>query len=131
MKDLLLGLGLLSCPAIIFAVFGTSGFDAFDEGTAAPASSLSVQQGGIAFAEECAGCHGRLGRGTVRGPNLIHPDYGPRVRSDDQFRRAVREGKAAGREDYEDMPAARGLSERQLHRLITFLREIQRVNGIR
>jgi mono/diheme cytochrome c family protein len=136
MKDLLIGLGLLSCPAIVFAVFGTSGLDAFDEGTAAPASSQSVQQGGISFAEECAGCHGRLGRGTERGPNLIHPDFGPRVLSDARIRRAVREGVPARpgvgyRGGTIDMPPASNLSERSLNRMVTFLREIQRANGIR
>lgn len=131
-----MGLGLLSCPAVVFAVFGTSGLDALDEGTTAPTSSQLVQQGGVAFAEECAGCHGRLGWGTQRGPNLIHPDYGPRVLSDTQIRRAVREGVPArqgvgNRGGYIDMPPASNLSERRLNRMVTFLREIQRMNGIR
>ena len=135
MKDLLIGLGLLSCPAIVFAVFGTSGLDAFDEGAAALTSSRSVQQGGLAFVEECAGCHGRMGRGTERGPNLIHPDYGPRVLSDARIRHAVREGvparQGAGyRGGTIDMPPARNLSERKLDLMVAFLREIQRANGI-
>jgi mono/diheme cytochrome c family protein len=131
MKDLLIGLGLLSGPAAVFVVFGTSGYDAFDKGAGPPVSSLSVQHGGLAFAEECAGCHGRLARGTARGPDLIHPDYGPSARSDAQFRRAIREGRRARRGGYADMPPAANLSERNLDRMITFLREIQRVNGIR
>ena len=131
MKDLLIGLGLLSCPVVVFVVFGTSGIDAFDEGTGAPASSLSAQSGSVAFAEECAGCHGRLARGTDRAPNLIHSDYGRRTRSDAQFRRAVREGIPARQGRYGEMPAAKDISDRRLDRMITFLREIQRANGIR
>ncbi len=130
MKDLLIGLGLLSCPAAVFVIFGTSGLDAFDEGIGPPPSSLSVEQGLVAFAGECARCHGQLARGTERGPNLIHRYYGPSARSDAQFRRAVREGMPA-RGGYGAMPAAPDVSKRRLERMITFLRELQRANGIR
>ncbi len=130
MKDLLIGLGLLSSPAAVFVVFGTSGFDAFDEGSSAPASLVSVEQGLVAFAGECAGCHGRLAEGTGRGPNLIQRDYGPRVLSDAQFRRAVRQGLPA-RGGYGAMPPSPGVSKRRLERMIRFTRELQRANGIR
>ena len=80
--------------------------------------------------EECTGCHGRLAEGTERGPNLIHPDYGPGVRSDAQLRRAVREGMPA-RLGYGAMPPSPDVSERRLERMITFVRELQRANGIR
>jgi mono/diheme cytochrome c family protein len=131
MKDLLIGLGLLSLPATVFAVFGTSGIEAFDEGTGAPASSLSFQQGGVAFSTECAHCHGRTARGTERGPNLIHPDYGAAKRSDAQFRRAIREGLTARQAGYQDMPGAPEMPRRKLDRLVNFLREVQRTAGIR
>ncbi len=130
MKDLLIGLGLLSCPAVVFVVFGIPGLAVFNAGSGASVSSLPVQQGRIAFASECAGCHGRRARGTERGPDLIHPDYGPSARSDAQFRRAVREGMPA-RGGYGAMPPDPGVSERRLDRMIAFLREHQRANGIR
>jgi len=130
MKDLLIGLGLLSSPVVVFMAFGTSGLDAFDEGSGATVSFVSVEHGLVAFAGECAGCHGRLAEGTERGPNLIHRDYGPGVRSDAQFRRAVREGMPA-RRGYGAMPSSPGISERRLERMITFVRELQRANGIR
>ncbi len=130
MKDLLIGLGLLSSPVVVFVAFGLSGLDAFDEGSAAPASFVSVEHGLVAFAAECVRCHGRLAGGTERGPNLIHPDYGPRVRSDAQLRRAVREGMPA-RRGYGAMPPSPGVSKRRLDRMITFVRELQRANGIR
>jgi len=130
MKDLLIALGLLSFPAFVFAAFGTSGLDAFDEGSGPRATHQSVEIGVVAFARECARCHGRLAGGTERGPNLIHPDYGPGVRSDAQLRRAVREGMPA-RRGYGAMPPSPEVSKRRLERMITFLRELQRANGIR
>ena len=130
MKDLLIGLGLLSSPVAIFLAFGTSGLAAFDEDGGTAASPVSVEQGLIAFAGECAQCHGRLAGGTGRGPNLIHRDYRPGVRSDAQFRRAVRQGMPA-RRGYVAMPPFPDVSERRLGRMITFVRELQQANGIR
>ncbi len=130
MKDLLIGLGLLSCPVVVYVVFGTSGLDAFDEGPGPPVYFASVEQGLVALAGECARCHGRLAEGTDRSPNLIHPDYGPRVRTDAQFRRAVREGMPA-RGGYGAMPPSPGVSKHRLERMIAFLRGLQRANGIR
>ena len=50
MKDLLIGLGLLSSPVVVFVVFGTSGLDAFAEGSGASVSLDSVGPGLAAFA---------------------------------------------------------------------------------
>jgi mono/diheme cytochrome c family protein len=130
MKDLLIALGLLSCPAAVFVVFGNSGPNSFARGTDAPSYSLAAGPGQIYLAQECAGCHGRLAGGTDRGPNLIQPDYGPERHSDAQFRRAVRHGMPAGR-GYNGMPATPGVSEADLNRMIVLVRELQRVNGIR
>jgi len=130
MKELLLFVALISAPVAIFVAFGRSGLDAFDEGGGRPASSLSVNQGLVAFVTECAQCHGRLAGGTERGPNLIHPDYGPSARSDAELLRSVREGMPA-RGGYGAMPPARGISERRVEHMIAFVREIQRANDIR
>ena len=94
-------------------VFGIPGLAAFNEGNGPSTSFASVERGLVAFAEECASCHGRLAEGTERGPNLIHPDYGPGVRSDAQLRRAVREGMPA-RLGYGAMPPSPDVSERRL-----------------
>ena len=130
MKDLLIGLGLLSSPVVVFVAFGISGLDAFDEGRGATASSVTVERGLVAFAGECVGCHGRLAEGTERAPNLIDRDFGPGVRSDAQLRRAVFEG-LPGRRGYGAMPPFPDLPEHRLERMIIFVRELQRANGIR
>jgi len=130
MKDLLLGVGLLSCPALIFGLFGTSGMEVFDASSDPRRSVGAVNSGRIAFASECAQCHGRLARGTRHGPDLIAPAYGPAIASDDRIRRAVRNGVATA-DGRLAMAAVPGVSERDLARMIAFLREMQRVNGIR
>lgn len=130
MKDLLIGLGLLSIPAVVLVVFGTSGIGSLEEGSPAPISYDNIDQGVAAFSDACAACHGRLADGTGRGPNLIAPQYGRSTFRDDQFRRAVRMGMPA-RRGYGAMPPAPGVSARNLERMIAFVRELQRNKGIR
>jgi|GEM_PF-4064140 len=45
MKDLLVGLGLLCCPALVFVVFGTSGMEAFKDGATSIAPAETVELG--------------------------------------------------------------------------------------
>ena len=130
MKDLLIGLALLSCPAIVFATFGTSGFDAFDEGISASPTFAAAEAGRIVFTEQCAVCHGRVAEGTGRGPGLIQPGYGPDRVSDDAFRRAMRAGVEPRRRGAAGMPAIPALTDRDADQVVTFLRALQRENGI-
>jgi mono/diheme cytochrome c family protein len=130
MKDLLIGLGLLSTPAIVFVVFGTSGIGSLEEGSPVPVSYDTIDQGVVAFSSACAACHGRLAEGTDRGPDLIAPQYGRSAFRDDQFRRAVRQGLPA-RRGYDAMPPAPTVSASDLERMIAFVRELQRNKGVR
>lgn len=131
MKDLLIGLALLSCPAIVFGVFGTSGLDAFDDGPPSTVVYTPAEDGRLTFAEECAGCHGRQAEGSSRGPALIDPAYARDRLGDDAFARAVRRGVPARNPEFDDMPAFPELSDRRVDRLLTFVREMQLANGIR
>jgi mono/diheme cytochrome c family protein len=130
MKDLLIGLGLLSTPAVVFVVIGTSDNGSFEEDSIVPVSYAVIDHGVVAFADTCAGCHGRLASGTNRGPDLVAVPYGSSTSSDAKFRRAVRDGMPA-RQGYGAMPPAPGMSTRKLDRLIAFVRELQRNKGIR
>jgi len=129
MKDLLIGLGLLCCPAIIFAVFGVSGLAAFDDG-GFRAEAVSAEVDGLAFARECGGCHGRAAQGTARGPALATTSYGRSRFDDDSIRSAVREGRVPRSPDSAGMPASPEIPESDLAQILDFLREVQRARGI-
>ena len=124
MKDLLIGLGLLSTPVAVFVVFGTSGMGLSEDDRPRPVSYAVIDRGLVAFSDTCAGCHGRLADGTAKGPDLVSPRYGRGILSDAQFRRAVRRGIGA-------MPPAPGVSDRRLERMIAFVRELQHNKGVR
>ena len=128
MKDLLIGLALLSGPALVFALFGNSGLDAFDEGPGSGTQFAAAEAGRITYGESCAVCHGRLAQGTAVAPALVASGQGQGHLSDDEFRKTVVEGRrtAQGR----GMPAFPALERADLDRIQTFLRSLERQDGI-
>lgn len=131
MKELILWLGLLSCPAVIFAVFGTSGIKAFNGPRADGGTALQIARGRSAFERECAACHGPMGAGTDNGPNLISARYGPAEMADDLIRSAVLNGVPQRTNAHPGMPALAHLDQRGTDSILRFLREVQRASGIR
>lgn len=128
MKDLALWLGLVSAPAIIFAIFGPPGFEAFREPPRVTLAASAVEEGRIVFAARCARCHGRLAEGTARGPRLVGNGDGLRGLDETRFRRVVREGVPAG-ERHGGMPAFPDLPEAAVDGLLAFLRRIEGVDA--
>jgi len=131
MKDLLLGLALLSCPGIVFAVFGNSGQGAFSMGTSRPAAYAPTEAGQAAFADNCATCHGRHAESTGRGPALTLPAYGPAQLPDHRFREAVRQGTPARYDDLGAMPAFPDLPDHRIDQMLTLVRELQSTRGVK
>lgn len=128
MKELIIWLGLLSCPALIFVVYGTPGIEVFDG--AAGGSTMQMERGRLAFERECASCHGSTGGGTENGPNLIAARYGPSEMADALIRGAVLNGVPQRSAAHPGMPALPQLRPQELDSVLRFLREIQRANDI-
>jgi mono/diheme cytochrome c family protein len=127
MKDLALWLGLVSAPAIIFAIFGPPGLEAFREPRVRLAA-YAVEEGRIVFAARCARCHGRLAEGTERGPRLVGSGEGLRGAAAARFRRILRGGVPAG-EHHGGMPAFPDLPDAQVDGLLAFLRRLERAEA--
>ena len=90
-----------------------------------------LQIGQLAFQRECAGCHGTSAGGTVRGPNLIDPVYGPSEMADDLIRGAVLAGVPQRAAESRGMPSLDHLSEREVDLILYYLRTVQRAGGVR
>jgi len=113
---MLIGLALLSGPAIVFAAFGTSGFDSLFESAAEPADTIAIDEGRIAFATECATCHGRMAEGTLRAPALV----GPRP-DREALARIIRRGIAPRGRASHGMPAYPQMPDRTVDAIAAFL----------
>lgn len=82
------------------------------------------------FEENCAVCHGKAGSGTDSGPPLIHPIYEPNHHGDGSFYRAAKQGVRAHHWKFGHMPPVKSVSNNEVTKIISYVREIQRANGI-
>ena len=77
---------------------------------------------------------GGFGAGGVgvegAGPPLIHVIYEPSHHADETFQRAVALGVRSHHWRFGNMPPVKGLTRGDVAMVITYIREIQRANGI-
>ena len=95
-----------------------------------PTLTRVAAEGRVIFAENCASCHGQDGAGTNQGPPLIHVIYEPNHHGDASFHLAVKQGVRAHHWRFGNMPAVPGVSPDDTTKIIAFVREVQRANGI-
>lgn len=95
-----------------------------------PKLSPEAKAGEAAFLANCAGCHGRNAVGSDKGPSLIDPIYRPAHHGDFSFVRAVTLGVPQHHWLFGAMPAQPQVSREQIDQIVTYIREIQRANGI-
>lgn len=95
-----------------------------------PALSEKAQAGEIAFNANCSLCHGANAAGTNLGPPLVHKIYEPNHHQDFSFRNAVQNGVQAHHWQFGNMPPAPQVAEDDIERIICYVRELQRANGI-
>ena len=97
---------------------------------AAPQLSADAERGARVFAANCAACHGENAAGSDQGPPLVHKIYEPSHHGDQSFLAAVRNGVRRHHWQYGNMPPQPGVSDRQVTQIVTYVRELQRANGI-
>lgn len=95
-----------------------------------PQLSALASEGEAVFEGTCAACHGASLTGTDKGPPLLHPYYKPGHHSDYAIVSAVQNGVQAHHWPFGAMPAQSGISDDELVRVIAYIREMQRANGI-
>ena len=83
------------------------------------------------FENNCAACHGKnaVGQDGV-APPLVHKIYEPSHHGDESFQRAVAMGVRAHHWKFGNMPAIEGLTRADVKAITTYVRELQRHNGI-
>ena len=126
-------IALIACSggdAPQYANPGAGSSDATPPAVIVPALSDSAQAGQTAFNANCALCHGANAAGTNLGPPLVHKIYEPSHHQDFAFRNAVQNGVQSHHWQFGNMPPAPQVSEADVERIICYVRELQRANGI-
>ncbi len=87
--------------------------------------SLELAAGAELYAIHCQSCHGVSGRGTDRGPPLVHQIYRPEHHADAAFYLAVQLGVRAHHWGFGDMPKIARLDREQVKRIVAYVRALQ------
>lgn len=130
-------IGALAAAAIVGVVAWTQWFggeQAHSDGTAVsitiPTLSAEAQAGQALFEENCMTCHGLHATGSDQGPPLVHRIYEPNHHADISFILAVRNGVRAHHWPFGNMAPVDGVSDEDTLKIIRYVRELQRANGI-
>lgn len=91
----------------------------------------NVQLGETQFAENCARCHGPAGTGTQQGPPLVDEVYRASHHADITFHWAVKGGVKQHHWKYGDMPPVKNVSPEAVGHIIAYIRQQQRISGIK
>ncbi len=95
-----------------------------------PELSAIAAQGQDLFNESCISCHGENASGSGNGPPLIHKIYRPGHHADGAFFNAALKGVRAHHWKFGNMPPVDGISQPEVVKIVRYLRELQRANGI-
>jgi len=96
-----------------------------------PAIEGNAAIGKRIFDSACAACHGANAAGTNGlAPPLVHKVYEPGHHADEAFQRAAALGVKSHHWPFGDMPPVSGLTRGDVTMIITYIRELQRANGI-
>ena len=94
------------------------------------ALSGMAREGEELFDANCSVCHGERAAGTNQGPTLIDRIYHPGHHSDASIRNAVSRGVQQHHWVFGDMAPVAGVSSDDVQKIICYVRELQRADGI-
>lgn len=96
-----------------------------------PQLSAEAVEGEAIFNDKCASCHGANAAGQDGvAPPLVHVLYEPNHHSDAAFYMAAQRGARAHHWPFGDMPPVAGVGEDDVAKILTYVRTLQRANGI-
>ena len=93
--------------------------------------SANARLGKTIFEAKCAACHAKNAAGQEGvAPPLVHKIYEPSHHGDESFWIATQRGVRAHHWRFGDMPRVDGLTRADVMMVVSYIRELQRENGI-
>lgn len=134
MRNIVIAAALLGAAVFVYRSFGA--LDQLPTGAAlasviVPELSEPAQAGEAIFNRSCATCHGRDAAGQDGiAPPLIHKIYEPNHHADASIYLAAKNGVRAHHWQFGNMPPVEGVTDPELEKIVLYVRELQRANGI-
>lgn len=123
-------LAVLAGGVAVFMSGGPSGSSGPQVNVTLPQLSTAAVQGRGLFEDNCAACHGANASGSENGPPLIHKIYEPNHHGDQSFYMAVQRGVRSHHWNFGNMQPVPDVGRQEVSRIIRYVRELQRANGI-
>ncbi|MBL4756523.1 MAG: cytochrome c [Rhizobiales bacterium] len=99
---------------------------------AVPELDALAQEGEALFNANCARCHGTNAAGNDgAGPPLIHVIYEPSHHGDAAFYMAAKNGVRGHHWPFGNMAPIEGITDKDLAKIVGYVRTLQSANGIR
>jgi len=96
-----------------------------------PELSGDALSGEALFNRNCASCHGVNAAGQEGvAPPLVHVIYEPNHHGDAAFQLAAQRGVRAHHWPFGDMPPVKGVAPGEIDQIVSYVRRLQRANGI-
>ena len=95
-----------------------------------PTLTVEETAGQDLFNANCAACHGPNGTGTEKGPPFLNGIYEANHHGDMAFVIAARQGVRAHHWQFGNMPPVQGVTDEDVLKIVTYIRALQRANGI-
>jgi len=95
-----------------------------------PTLSATAREGQNLFEANCMACHGKNAAGSEQGPPFINNIYRPNHHADQSFVLAALRGVRAHHWRFGNMPPQPQVNETQMLKIVRYVRELQRANGI-
>lgn len=97
---------------------------------AQPAATPEINRGKMSYQAFCQECHGVNGAGSDKGPPFLHKVYHQGHHGDRSFYLAVKNGAKAHHWKFGDMKPIPDVTEAQVKNIITYVRALQKANGM-
>lgn len=133
-RTLLIAVILLGVAVFVYGSFSARDQPPTGEAMASvivPGLSEQARAGEALFNRSCAACHGKNAAGQDGvAPPLVHKIYEPNHHGDASFYLAARNGVRAHHWPFGNMPQVEGITDPELEKIVLYVRELQRANGI-
>jgi cytochrome c len=126
------GLAVLVVTGLGWMAFGSGDRPAMtaNAGVTVPELSGTAAEGAGLFTQYCLACHGENAAGSDKGPTLLHKYYEPNHHPDQAFLVAALYGARQHHWKFGNMKPVEGITEGEVIKIITYVRAMQRANGI-